>query len=84
MQFPRQPKSEQNLLTRRHWLNLVLFGCLGGLAAPSFVSADTDKVGLVLAVDDISSMVHLPVMLAHQLGYFKAEGLRVDIVEQPV
>ena len=62
----------------------MLVGSMGAMAAPRYVSADTDKVRWVLAMDDVSSLVHLPVLLAHQLGYFKAEGLRVDIVEQPV
>ena len=84
MQRPRQSKPEQNIFTRRQWLNLMLVGSIGALAAPRYVSADTDKVRCVLAMDDVSSLVHLPVLLAHQLGYFKAEGLRVDIVEQPV
>jgi NitT/TauT family transport system substrate-binding protein len=65
-------------------MGLMLAGALGTICSASSVNAQTDKARLILAMDDVSSLVHLPVLLAQQLGYFKAEGLLVDIVEQPV
>lgn len=62
----------------------VLASALGTVCGTSNVSAQTDKARLTLAMDDVSSLVHLPVLLAQQLGYFKAEGLLVDILEHPV
>lgn len=70
--------------TRRQWTRWVLTSCLGAICISPPVYAQTEKARLILAVDEVSSLVHLPVLLAQQLGYFKAEGLLVDIVEQPV
>lgn len=84
MEVNNQRVLEQNVSARRQWAKLILAGSLGMLCAPTMLSAQTDKARMVLAMDDVSSLVHLPVLLALQLGYFKAEGLLVDIVEQPL
>ncbi|WP_137894930.1 ABC transporter substrate-binding protein [Ramlibacter sp. 2FC] len=41
-----------------------------------------EKARLTLAVGGKASLNHLPLTLAEQLGFFKAEGLEVDIVDQ--
>ena len=68
-------------LNRRRWSQGVLAGALG-LNLLSAAWADTTPTKLTLLLDDTSSMSHLPVLLAEQLGFFKAEGLTVDILEQ--
>ncbi len=69
-------------LNRRQWSKGVLAGALG-LTLLSSTWAALPTVQLPLLLDDTSSMTHLPVLLAEQLGYFKAEGLVIDILEQP-
>ena len=54
------------------------------LAPGSAMAQQTEKTKLTLVLDDSASMVHLPVLLALHLGFFKAEGLQIDIVEQPL
>ena len=68
-------------LNRRRWSQGVLAGALG-LNILSAAWADNTPTKLTLLLDDTSSMSHLPVLLAEQLGFFKAEGLTVDILEQ--
>ena len=84
MEVHNQYRPEHDVSARRQWAKLILAGTLGVLCSPTLVNAQSDKARLMLAMDDVSSLVHLPVLLALQLGYFKAEGLLVDIVEQPV
>jgi len=68
-------------LNRRQWGQGLLAGALGiSPFARSWAKDAPTKLTLLL--DDTSSMSHLPVLLAEQLGYFKAEGLLVDILEQ--
>lgn len=69
-------------VNRRQWSKGVLLGALGlNLMTPAWTAVPSVKFTLLL--DDTSSMTHLPVLLAEQLGFFKAEGLVVDILEQP-
>jgi NitT/TauT family transport system substrate-binding protein len=84
MEVHNQHRPEHVVFARRQWAKQILAGSLGVLCGSTSVNAQTDKARMVLAMDDVSSLVHLPVLLALQLGYFKAEGLLVDIVEQPV
>jgi len=68
-------------LNRRQWGQCLLAGAIG-MSQLSGAWAKDAPVKLTLLLDDTSSMTHLPVLLAEQLGYFKAEGLVVDILEQ--
>ena len=70
-------------LARRQWLAScsVWAACL--VLSPSQVRAASDKFHLSLVIDDKASLSHLPLLLAEQLGFFGAEGLEVDWVEQP-
>jgi len=70
-------------LHRRHWL----MGC-SALAAsltlsPLPAKANPDKSRLTLVLEDRTSLTHLPLFLAEQLGFFKVEGLEIEWVEQP-
>ena len=78
----REPIKESNGMNRRQWSKSVLAGALG-LNLLSTAWAAVPSVKLTLLLDDTSSMTHLPVLLAEQLGFFKAEGLSIDILEQP-
>ncbi|MFY9510040.1 MAG: ABC transporter substrate-binding protein [Rubrivivax sp.] len=66
-------------LTRRH---LLVAGSATLLAAPAFVRAQAlEKPKLTLAVGGKNLLYYLPLSIAEQLGYFKAEGLDVNIVD---
>jgi NitT/TauT family transport system substrate-binding protein len=70
-------------LARRQWLANCSLWAACMVLAPSQVRAAGDKFHLTLALDDKASLSHLPLFLAEQLGFFAAEGLVVDLVEQP-
>lgn len=70
-------------LARRQWLASCSLWAACMVLAPGHVRAAGDKFHLSLALDDKASMSHLPLLLAEQLGFFAAEGLEVDLVEQP-
>ena len=69
-------------LNRRHWSMGLLAGALGLGAWAGTVQAASNLPKLTLLVNDASALTHLPVLLAEQLGFFKAEGLSVDILDQ--
>ncbi len=48
-------------------------------AAPSSASPKLEKLAVHIAVGGKASLYYLPLTLAEQLGYFKAEGLEVKI-----
>lgn len=52
------------------------------LAAPAFVRAQSlEKPKITLAVGGKNLLYYLPLTIAEQLGYFKAEGLELSIVD---
>lgn len=66
-------------LTRRALLELPLASAVLGMGGASAVLERT-RVSMVLGRR--STLAHLPLTLALQLGYFKAEGLEVELTEQ--
>lgn len=68
--------------SRRQWLMGCSILAAGLTALPWQALAKTDKPRLTLMLDDRASLSHLPLLLADHLGFFKAEGLEVDLIEQ--
>ena len=65
--------------TRRHF---IAAGSAALLAAPAFVRAQAlEKPKLTIAVGGKNLLYYLPLTIAEQLGYFKAEGLDATIVD---
>jgi NitT/TauT family transport system substrate-binding protein len=66
-------------MQRRH---LLLAGSAALIASPRFVHAQAlDKPKVTLAVGGKNLLYYLPLTIAEQRGYFKAEGLDVTIVD---
>lgn len=67
------------MTSRRH---LLLAAGATAIGAPALVRAQTlEKPKLTLAVGGKNLLYYLPLTVAEQLGYFKAEGLDVSIVD---
>ncbi len=69
-------------VSRRHWVTgcSLLAASLSMATWPAMGAPEKPRLSVVL--DDRSSLTHWPVLLAEQLGFFKAEGLTIDFVEQ--
>ena len=84
MYFHDYKRCRPGEISRRRWAQGLLAAAAALAFNPSAVLAQSgEKIRINLLLDDASSMLHLPVLLAQHLGYFKAEGLQVDVVEQP-
>lgn len=59
----------------------AVFGAALALAAAPGFAADSGKITIM--VGGITKMIYLPAKLAEQLGYFKEEGLNVELLSQP-
>lgn len=63
-------------------VSTVMLAALAGVAAPAQVmAADSSKITIM--VGGITKMIYLPAKLTEQLGYFKDEGLDVELQSQP-
>lgn len=66
---------------RRTFLCSMLAAAIG-LAAPGLASAQApEKQKVTIAVGGKAAFYYLPLTIAEQLGYFKEEGLNVEIVD---
>lgn len=69
------------LLSRRHFSTAATLGA-ASLAVPALgVQGRVEKARITIAVGGKSTFYHLPLTIAAQLGYFRAEGLEVEVVE---
>jgi NitT/TauT family transport system substrate-binding protein len=80
---PSQPPSTRastGALTRRTFhLSLLL---AASIAVPNaYAQPKPERSKIAIAVGGKASFYHLPLTIAEQLGYFKAEGLDVEIVD---
>lgn len=82
-QFHRSLTQLPSGLTRRRWLASALV--LGSTAAAPLVYAQAkpERPKLTLAVGGKAGLYYLPLTIAEQLGYFRAEGLDLDIIDLP-
>ena len=72
-----------NARSRRGLLTSALAGAVLALCgvAPAAHAADSDTVTIM--VGGINKIIYLPAKLTEVLGYFKAEGLKVELQSQP-
>lgn len=70
-------------LTRRNWLAST-FGLAAALALPALhAQARLERPKLTLAVGGKTGLYYLPLTIAEQLGYFRSEGLELEIIDLP-
>ena len=60
---------------------LAVAACGGAAAPPSAGGAPLEKTAVKMGVGGQSQFIYLPLTLADQLGYFKAEGITVEIID---
>jgi len=56
---------------------------VSGMATPSGAQSRLEKSRVGIAVPGKAELPYLPLTIAEQLGYFRAEGLEVDLIEGP-
>lgn len=61
------------------WIRLALGAAALALAAPVWAQGAPEKAKVHIAVGGKAAFYYLPLTIAEQLGYFKAEGLEVQI-----
>ena len=89
--FKKYPQEGVPMLTVAHRIDRRRFGALvaaagGAMAAltvPARAQSRPDKGRVVIAAAGKSSLYYLPLTLAYQLGYFKAQGLDVEWLDVP-
>ena len=72
----------QFLSRRQLTSSMALAGTLMALS-PLRAQSKLEKSRLVVAVDGKAAFSYLPLTLAEQLGYFRAEGLDIQIIDYP-
>ncbi len=76
------PKVSSQLPLRRRQLVPLFAATLAAIAAPTLLAqAKPEKSKVAIAVGGKAAFYYLPLTIAEQLGYFKAEGLDVEIVD---
>ncbi len=68
-------------LSRRQFVQAATAVAALGVGRGLWAQAKPEKRQITLAVDDRSSLLHLPLVLADQLGYFRAEGVQVLLAD---
>jgi NitT/TauT family transport system substrate-binding protein len=66
-------------ISRRAFTSAALFAAAGVAVPPVWSQAKLEKTRVTIAVDGKASFYCLPLTISEQLGYFKAEGLEVEI-----
>ncbi|MBI5909204.1 MAG: ABC transporter substrate-binding protein [Betaproteobacteria bacterium] len=61
------------------WIRMVLGAAVIALAVPAHAQGALEKTKVHIAVGGKNAFYYLPLTIAEQLGYFKAEGLDVTI-----
>ncbi|MBB6579140.1 NitT/TauT family transport system substrate-binding protein [Comamonas odontotermitis] len=67
--------------SRRATLAAIAAAAVCCMASPAAQAADSDTVTIM--VGGINKIIYLPAKLAESLGYFKDEGLKVELQSQP-
>jgi NitT/TauT family transport system substrate-binding protein len=81
---PIKPGARRRLgldISRRQWGSMALMGTASLIAPWLAAQPKLEKSKLSIAVGGKASFYHLPLTIADQLGYFRAEGLDVELID---
>ncbi|MEY4711623.1 MAG: hypothetical protein RIS88_1073 [Pseudomonadota bacterium] len=70
-------------ISRRTFATAAVLAVSMGVGTPLRAQARLEKTRVGIAVPGKGELPFLPLTIAEQLGYFKAEGLEVDLIEGP-
>ena len=68
-------------ISRRRFTALAVMGAASVAAPQVFAQAKLEKSKVAIAVGGKSAFYYLPLTIAEQLGYFRAEGLELEILD---
>ena len=68
-----------NFMNRRRWVGVAAAGAALLVVPSLYAQSKLEKTKIAIAVGGKASFYYLPLTLAEQLGYFKSEGLEVEI-----
>lgn len=68
-------------LKRRSFVSVAALAALTAAAPPLWAQPHLEKTRISIAVGGKAVFYYLPLTIAEQLGYFNAEGLKVDITD---
>jgi NitT/TauT family transport system substrate-binding protein len=68
-------------MIKRRFLQMVFIGCAAAVSVAHAQTPGIEKPDLKVAVGSKVGLFFLPTLLADHLGYFKDEGLRVQIID---
>lgn len=68
-----------SIINRRQFNAALGLTSFGLFASAVHAQASPEKIKIIIAVGGKASLYYLPLTLAEQLGYFRAEGLEVEI-----
>src|SRR3972149_8318008 len=80
--YRRNPKSNQREKRRMNmskWIRFALSAAVIALSAQAHAQGALEKTKVHIAVGGKAAFYYLPLTIAEQLGYFRAEGLEVTI-----
>lgn len=72
---------DQRRISRRAFGMAAALGAASLVAPAARAQPRPDKTQVTIGVDDKAAMAYLPLTIAEQLGFFKAEGLEVEVLE---
>ena len=71
--------TSQNPITRRHFAGSISCAALAIAVPAVHAQARLEKSKIIISVDGKASFAYLPLTIADQLGYFREEGLDIQI-----
>src|SRR5476649_698304 len=71
--------TKQRRVNMSKWIRMALGAAVIALATPAHAQGALEKTEVHIAVGGKAAFYYLPLTIAEQLGYFKAEGLDITI-----
>lgn len=72
-----------HILPRRRFMSKMALAAASVAVPAAYAQSKPEKSRVVLALDGKAAFYYLPLTIAEQLGYFKAEGIDVEFMDLP-